>query len=173
MSEVMDFSSLAPIEIPVKLPNGKDYILREASEADSIVWRDAVLDALKFVDGKMTGARRLTDTEVMLVASCLCETGSDGSLKVTQDGHPVKVPSILVRSLPARIVKALFERAKEISDLNEKPVPETIRKSLACLPQQVTAFSADERAGIRSALEDALRQVSELAPESQGTPEKN
>lgn len=109
MSDFFDFDSdLGKKEIPVRY-QGRDYVLREASEGAAIKWRNAQMKAARFNQhGQITGAEGLADTEPLLVSYCLFETDT---------GNPVHFNTIC--GWPAKMVKKLFQKAVEISDLHE------------------------------------------------------
>ena len=105
MTEELNFDDIAPIEIPVVI-KGKRYTLKEASGDAACRYRNAVLSALQVSKtGEVTGARNLADTEPLLVSLCLF------------DEQDKPVPIKTVRSWPARVVRTLFEKAADISDL--------------------------------------------------------
>ena len=114
MSESMTFDSLSLIEVPVKIID-KNYVLREASEDAACRWRNSQVSGAKMVDGKVSGLGNLADGEPLLVSLCLFELVPE--VKQFPDGKPV--PLQTVRSWPARVVKQLFAKAKEISGLSE------------------------------------------------------
>jgi len=95
------------IEIPITI-GGEDYVLREASGDAGCKYRNALLACTTLTDGKPSRIEGMADVEPLLVSLCL----------FTQGGRPVTVPK--VRSWPSRVVKALFEKIKEISDLDEE-----------------------------------------------------
>lgn len=111
MTDAMVFEDVAPLTVPVTI--GKDeYVLKEASGDAACRWRNAQLRAARMVEGKITGVGDIADTEPLLVSLCL----------FTREGKPV--PLATVRAWPNRVQKALFERAKAISHLNEDQQPQ-------------------------------------------------
>jgi len=110
MTTELNFDDLTPIEIPVRI-QGKNYVLREASGDAACRYRNAVLACAQLTpEGKAVSVRNLADVEPLLVSLCLFD----------EKGNPVSVNQ--VRKWPARVVKALYEKAKEISDLDlEEP----------------------------------------------------
>lgn len=143
MSDPFDFDDLAPIEIPVRIA-GVAYILREASEAAACKWRNHQLKATRMADGKVTGMDGMADAEPLLVSLCLCQTNPDGTLKLDPQRNPANVPLALVLSWPARIVKPLFEKAKEISDLTEKETADALEKRLLETREKLDKLRAGE-----------------------------
>lgn len=149
----LDFT-LAPQEVSVNLGDGKAYILKEASEADAAEWRNACQRAARMQDGKVVGVDGLGGVQALLVSRCLWErTGAVGP-----DGRPqdVRVPPERVRSWPARVVRPLYDRARLLSDLDERPETEAeLVKAIAEMQEKLTALRAgkpapgtpEERAG--------------------------
>lgn len=106
MENGLDFSNLELIELPVKVGD-TNYTLREALEATAVIWRNSNMAAATFRDGGISGFRGIADSEPLLVSLCLFD----------ESGNNVKLS--VVKGWPARVVKKLFEKAKEISELGE------------------------------------------------------
>ena len=122
--------SLLPTEIPVTI-DGKAYVLREASEAAAVQYRDITINGAKMQDGKVVGVHGISRAEPTLVSLCLFEKGDKGE---------VAVAFATVASWPARVVKDLFENAKRISHLNEEEeTVETLEKQIAALQERLAA----------------------------------
>lgn len=126
---------LAPIEVPVVI-GGTNYILREASEGGSSAWRNATIAAAKMVDGKVVGLQGLAESQAVLIHHCLYEATDRGK----------QVPTHTIRSWPSRITTWLFEKAKEISDLNEKAPAESPEKKalLAALSREDSPVTLED-----------------------------
>lgn len=106
-TEPIVFDSLTPVEVPVTIA-GESYTLREATGETAVQYRDAMLACTTLgPEGKPTIISGLAGVEPLLVSLCL------------YDSIDHLVPEATIRSWPARIQKALFERAKQISDLDE------------------------------------------------------
>lgn len=104
----LSFDSLELIEQPVRI-EGKLYKLREASGAAACKYRDALLSQTELgADGKAGKIKVNTETEPLLVSLCLFDP----------EGNPV--PLATVMGWPSRVIKQLYNRAKEISELDEK-----------------------------------------------------
>lgn len=118
MTEI-DLGDLQPIEVPYKL-GGKSYILKEASGDAVCKYRNALMKSAKMGDDlRVTSVDGIADVEPLLVSLCLFE--------VTEKGHrPVSTAD--VRAWPNRVQKALFEKVKEISDLEDKEAKERYRE---------------------------------------------
>lgn len=126
----MDFDSLVPAEEPVKF-RGKQYVLREA-DADAVRrYRNAIFKCTRTGDnGRISAGEGLADTEPLLVSLCLFEVTDKGE-------KPVSLPTVL--SWPGHVVKAIFEKAKEISRLNELPDKEQEKNVSSGSPNSSTA----------------------------------
>jgi hypothetical protein len=120
MSE-MKFDSLTPIEVAVEI-EGKAYTLREASGDAACKYRNAQLERVEMgPEGKPSRFHGLADLEPLLVSLCLFND---------ENGKQVNINTI--RSWPSRILKPLFDKAKEISELGEEEETiEDLQKKLA------------------------------------------
>ena len=114
MSDEFDFSGITRIEIPVTGPNGKKYILKEADGAAAVKYRNAVMDGITLGEG--TGdritAKKITgqaSVEPLLVSLCLFDAEHD---------KPVHIS--VVQGWPYRVQKKLYDKVKEISELDEE-----------------------------------------------------
>lgn len=102
------------VEIPVSI-RGVAYVLKEASGDAAAKYRNACLRATRVgKDGKFSAVDGIADVEPLLVSLCL----------FTQEGK--RVSDSVVRGFPSKAVKALFDKAKEISGLNEVSNKDTI-----------------------------------------------
>lgn len=117
----MIFGDLTPIEVTVQIGSIR-YTLREATSEAAARYRNHVMASTTFgSDGKPTGVRGLGDLQPLLVHLCLFIEGTDNH-----------VPLDMVKGWPERIVKPIFERAKEISELSEEEESiEALEKKLA------------------------------------------
>ncbi len=135
------FDDLTPREEAVKI--GKDwYLLREASEWAACAYRNEGMKGARFEDGKLRSVDGVANVEPLLVHLCLFfavgdppdgTNGSNGTLKVAMEptrGDPLNVPLKTVRSWPSRIVKPLFDRAKQLSELEEDESEEFIKEQI-------------------------------------------
>ena len=107
----LNFDDLFPQEVKVKI-GGKPYVLKEASAGAAAQWRNALIGCTQLgPDGKPQSIKGVGDTEPLLVSLCLFESGEKGL---------IPVPIHIVRGMPARVCKALFEKVKAMSDLDEQ-----------------------------------------------------
>lgn len=145
LSADLVFDNILPVEVPVSVA-GKKYVLREASGDAACRYRNALLKSTRLgPEGKPSVIDGLADVEPLLVSLCLFEVLSDGTLAKGP------VPAHVIRSWPARIQKALFERAKQISDLEE-------RETAASLEAKITDAQT-QLAAIRNGVQDPREQA--------------
>jgi hypothetical protein len=125
-----NFDTLAPIEVPVKIA-GRNYVLREATGEAAGKYRAASLRGAEITHDDETGQRTIkrlesaADVEPLLVSLCLFD--------VTDGERTVSIET--VKAWPARVQRALFEKAKEISQLDEAD-------DLAALERQAARLQA-------------------------------
>jgi hypothetical protein len=131
----LEWDDLEPIQVPVRVGQ-KRYVLREASEAAAATYRNAGLRSARMNDGKVVGIEGAADVQALLVSLCLFHfvAGKDGQQL------PIPVSLEAVRSWPARVVLKLFERAKQISDLDETETREVLEKRLAETQEKLAAL---------------------------------
>jgi hypothetical protein len=127
-----DFSDIVPAEVPVSY-GGRHFILREASGDAAARYRNALLKSTKLTDGKVSSMEGMADVEPLLVSLCLWEINPAGA--GVKEG-PVSLG--FIRSMPARIVKALFEKVKVMSDLAETPDESPLLKAISLPGSPVT-----------------------------------
>lgn len=108
----MTFDEIELISIPVRI-GGEDFVLREATAEAAGKYHDAIIKSTRMSDGKITGSDGLGGVEPLLVSLCLFRAAKSGRQEEA-------VSLIEVRSWPTRVVKPLFERVKEISELDAK-----------------------------------------------------
>ena len=121
MSETLDFSTLEIQEVPVIAPDGKNYVLREANGKAATEHRNAVMASVQLgPDGKAIGVKDLASIESKFVAACLW------------DDRGRNPSSQLVQTWPARVQKQLYDKAKELSDMNDaSPLQKALAKAVA------------------------------------------
>ena len=108
------FDDLEPVEVSVSI-GGNPYILREASGGAACQYRNALIECTKLGPGGIpTALKGIASVEPLLVSLCLF------------DDKNKRVPVAAIEKWPARIQKALFERAKIISELGEDEEEETV-----------------------------------------------
>lgn len=121
-----DYGDLEPQEYHFKF-RGKSYVLREASADAGVKYQNKQLAASKLgTDGKAYLGEGFADSQPYLVSLCLFE-----KTVVNGDVSERPVMGSLVRSWPNKLVKELFETAKEMSGLNEKDTEDSLVKEIA------------------------------------------
>lgn len=121
----LDFNDLQvrEEEVPYK---GTLYILREADEEAAKLYRSSLLRGAKMVDKSVQGLEGTAEASAVLVSQCLFRADPNtgkilllpGPEGLPDKRHLVSLKTVL--SWPQRVIKAVFERAKEISELDEK-----------------------------------------------------
>ena len=96
-------------EVPVTI-DGKSYLLKETSGAEACEYRNAVLASTQMEGGRRTFVG-LANSEPLLVSLCLYE--------ITDDGPQKRVPLQVISNWPSKVVSQLFEKAKEISGIDQ------------------------------------------------------
>lgn len=107
-TDPMTFDEIDLISVPVTI-KGEEYVLREATSDAAGKYHDAIIKSTRMSDGKITGSDGLGGVEALLVSLCLFRRKDDSAVSLTE-----------VRRWPTRVVKPLFERVKEISELDAK-----------------------------------------------------
>jgi len=124
--EPMVFEDLALIEVPVTV-GGQQYVLREANGDAACKFQNARVARYEYNDeGKLVRLRDTADLEPLLVSLCL----------FMQDGV-TPVSEATVRSWPGKIQGKLFDRAKEISSIDEPEDLATLEKQLVNLQKRI------------------------------------
>lgn len=133
-----DFSSLTPISIRKNI-GGVWYELREASEAASVRYKDAATACFQYnADGKAVSVKNAASVEPLLISLCLFvvdETKPENQWK--------PVPEAVIRAWPARVCKWLFDKAKEISELNDMETVESLEKQKAEIDKKIAKLQED------------------------------
>lgn len=166
------FDSLEPVEVPVAIGQ-KRYVLREASADAAAKFRSAASRAARFnEEGKLTHVEGLGETELVLVANCLCfpDDANPRTARVNRDGVPFLVGINHIRTWKEAIVKQLFDKAKEISPaLEEKETIEAIEKRMAKDARKLADLKRVLHRG-NGKHEDASTGASEEADPTQPSP---
>ncbi len=117
--EQFDFN-LEPRTFPVRI-NREDYVLREATDAVKLKYKDSVRATPTFDGkGKVTGfsISNTYEGDGILLAGCLYKVGGES------------VPLAIIRSWPSRITEKLVEKCKKMSeiDLPDKDAEDSTKK---------------------------------------------
>jgi len=108
---VFDDEDLA---VPITI-RGVEYVLKEATGGAACKFKNAQIACTELQDGKPVRVHNIANTEPFLVSLCLFD----------RDGNAV--PEAVIRRWPSRVQKALFERAKSISELGNDEPEETVQ----------------------------------------------
>jgi hypothetical protein len=123
------YDDLAPREFPFTL-RGKEYTLREPSEASVLAYRGTQIRDAKMVGGQMHGdASKMNEAAVTLVQLSVF----DGK------GNRVSVQD--VRDWPHRVTKDLFTRAEKMAGLDRTDA-QTLRLQIAALQKTLAELEA-------------------------------
>jgi len=123
------FDDITPIEESVHI-GGADYVLCETSGDAAVRYDNARLACYEYQDGKLTRVHDLANLEPLLVSLCLFQAG-------------VQVPEATVRAWPSRVQRALYDRAREISGMNDPP--QALEKQIETLQKQLEEARSREQ----------------------------
>lgn len=135
--ETLDFDDYEARPVPVRF-RGKDYLLREAPAGVAAAHHNFVLKHSRIVDGRLVPSEGSADAQSLLVAGCLVQ------LAPQKDGTVKECPVIQaeVKGWPDRVVKTLYDRAKDLSRMEEEVGPEALERQAADLSQRAAALRA-------------------------------
>lgn len=139
MEPTFDYDNV-DIQIRTVKFRGERWILMEASEQASKVYKKLVSRALKLNDGKLAGiGEEMAEVQSAVVGECLFQTvGNDGTNLLMSGATPMKVPLERINKLPAKVIKEMFNWIKSVSDLDEKEqTPDEIKKAIAELQKKL------------------------------------
>jgi hypothetical protein len=121
--------------------DGAKYILQEASGGTAVEYQNMSLNGVTFgPDGKPQKMVGQANVQLFLVGNCLFATNPDTGLAYN---NPVGMQWVQ-KTLPARALKQLFERVKEISHLGEEETPDSIREQIEKLQTRLNKLETDE-----------------------------
>ncbi len=128
-----DFNDLDLREITVPI-DGVVYTLREASEDAAAKYQNTLSRCTQLTDGKVSGITGpLADSQSLLVSLCLF------------DDKNRLVPQAKVRQWPSRVVKQLFEKAAEISEIaGTDDTEESLQKTIDETQEKLDKLREDE-----------------------------
>lgn len=143
------FDDLSRREEPVRIA-GKEYVLREGTEADVAKWTNSHTAAAKIVDGKLAGIGNVADNRKLLVHLCLFEPISDGQGNQTGERN---VPLPVIAAWPHRVVDPIFERAKKLCGVGEDRAltREELRAKIAELQEQLAKVEGTDSDSVAEA----------------------
>lgn len=138
--EPYDFSDLEIIEIPVTGPDKKKYILREASGDAVARFNNARAQCVKFTEGGGHTVRGPGHLEIFLLTLCLFQTDEDGNAILTSS-----VKEGTLKPWPDRVLSKLFDKAKEISELDQEDSDlESLKKQRDNLNVEIEKLESEE-----------------------------
>ncbi len=107
MSNEFDFGDVTFAEVAVVIPGGGECVLRQASGEAAIKYRKQIMGGMRMEDGKVGGnVTSMAAGEPLLVHLCLYDVDNK------------RVPLTKIESWPYPVMKKLYDKAMEISDLN-------------------------------------------------------
>ena len=138
MTESFDFNDLTLIEIPVSIA-GNNYVLREADEETAALYNNARIKGVPIKDSEVVGIPEdIGGMQSLLVSRCLFPLNSEGK------PLPNPVHRSTVKGWPSRVVKPLFIKAKEISDLDDKEDLKSLREQQNTLAKKIEELEGEE-----------------------------
>lgn len=90
---------------------GQPYIIVEANGETATLYQSKILSGVTMTEGKIEGMSGVALGQLYLVSQCL--------KKLDADGVPCAVSIETVKAWPNRIVKPIYEKIRELSDLVE------------------------------------------------------
>lgn len=143
--EVMEFEDEELAEVLVKI-GAHRYILQEANGDVVVQHRNTVLAYTKYTDsGNIASISGIASAEPFLISKCLYTTVPVDKDK--PDGPVVKdklAGLAFVNNLRHRTMKNLFNRIKEISDMNDDESVEALTKQRDELNKKIAAIKEIE-----------------------------
>lgn len=130
MSDSLNFD-LTPVEVPVTI-GGEKYVLCEASETAASRYQDVGIEEAEWSDGQIVKMKGISKRRVILLTECLKKVVQ--GLKGEELREPVS--ALTIRSWPVRITTPLYEKAEEISGL-EEGTEEVLLKQIADLQKRL------------------------------------
>jgi len=124
--------SIEEVEIPVTW-KGRQYFLREATGEAHAIYQNALMASTSMsADGSVRKITGLADAEPLLVSQCLYDAGDK------------QVSLLIIKKWPARIVSSLYEKAKEISEIDKEDSLEVLTKKRDRLNQLIEEKTKDK-----------------------------
>lgn len=137
MSNEFDFGDVTFEEIPVTIPGGQKCVLRQASGEAAIKYREQIMSGMRMADGKVGGdVNRMASSEPLLVHLCLYDTDSK------------RVPLTTIEAWPYPVMKKLYNKAMEISDLNPddtESLEDWLKENHLSIFDEYTKYAKEER----------------------------
>lgn len=152
----LDFTDLAPAEIPVNNLLGKNYVLKEANGLAATKFRSMQVDATKMgPDGRPSGfSGEIVQAEIYLVGMCLFE-------KVGDVVKAQPVGSGTINTFPNQVVKQLVTVCRKISKLDNADTEEEIVDQIDKLNDQLKNMRSSKSEGSAGNSRDATTDGSD------------
>lgn len=124
--------STTKVEKSVEI-DGDQYLLREASGKTAVDYQNSALNGVTFgADGKPIRMVGQASVQILLVGQCLYKVLPSGGAAANPVGE-----KWVEANLPAKVLKALFKEAKDISALGEDQTEESVRAEIKKLEDQL------------------------------------
>lgn len=161
--EMLDFDadnpSLSLKQLPVRY-QGKDYVLVEALGDAVAQWRNAQLRGTTMQqqgdsDTRTIALGALADNETLLVSLCLFYPDQGGGLILDNRGDVdtrKRVPQTIVKNWPNRVVARLFEKAKEISGIDQVETVASLEAKIVDLQRRLVKLKQSQEPSEEEAL---------------------
>jgi len=140
-----DFGSLEIIEIPVTGPDGKKYILREASGDSVARYNNARAKCLRFQDGGISSVEGQGYLDLLLLTLTLCRAKEDGSADLSK-----YISKTTLQGWPNRALKKLAVKAQEISEIDDNDDLDTLKKMRDKLNERIERLEGSAKNGLES-----------------------
>lgn len=126
-TDEFDFSDLKPQQVDVRLPNGKDYVLKEASEDAFREFRTIQSKgaSLNDKDKTISVGSGIGDADSVLLKGCLFEKLSDGKLGPVSLGFVRALPRTITVRLTLKVLGWLNDGGEDAPKGPPPPTSET------------------------------------------------
>lgn len=163
-AKTIDFGTVGVKEIQITNLLGRDYVLREASGAAAIRYRSQQAEAIRTnEEGTPVGFNRgMIESEATLVGDCLYEVAPVNGVP-TVKGRPVGAGH--VQTFPSHVLKTLYEKCREISNLDPED-EESLAKQMEVLGKRIVEVRKRKAAGDEAKNSPALTTAGSGSPES-------
>jgi hypothetical protein len=126
------------VELEVSIDEAKHFI-KEASGKTAVEYQNLALNGVTFgADGKPQRMVGQASVQLLLVGQCLHACDPSGAAYKNPVGQ-----KWVEENLPAKVLKTLFEKIKEISNLGEKETEESLNKQMKKLQDKLLEIQTD------------------------------
>ncbi len=126
------------VTIVTKDGTKEHFIIREADGEIARQYRNKLQAAHKYVNGKLAAINGLGDLETFLVRECLFKANENRTFREDDRGRLLRVTEDFVKfQVPAKALKKIFEKAKEISQLDEAVTAEQLEKTITVMQERL------------------------------------